>query len=155
GDVQPLRDLLPLGNDLVDPILGLQAALLGGPEVGLAVLVGPREEEDLLAIQAVVPGDDVTRHRGIGVPDVRHVVDVIDGCGDVEGVLHGPAIVGRLARSPTYNQWEREPARRTDGSPEGLGRSRPGCRRGRLHGARSSQPHHLAVTPPARTRWLT
>src|SRR5579872_6121393 len=34
---------------------------------------------------------------GVGVPDVGYIVDVIDGCGDVEGLVHALSLEG-LAR---------------------------------------------------------
>ena len=67
-----------------------------------------------LAAQAVVPGDEVGRHGVVRVPDVRHVVRVVDRRGDVEDVpAHGRAIVaearcagrdrrGRAARRAGY-----------------------------------------------------
>ena len=59
--------------------------LLGGEPVGLGralhlepVLVGPGQEEDVVAQQAVPAGQGVGRDRRVGVADVRCVVDVVD-----------------------------------------------------------------------------
>ena len=50
-----------------------------------AVLISAREEEDILTTQAHGACPDITDRSGIGVTDVRPVVDVIDGSGDVSG----------------------------------------------------------------------
>ena len=53
----------------------------------LAVLVGAREEEDVLAALAHVAGEHVGGHRGVDVAEVGLAVDVVDRRGDVVG--HG------------------------------------------------------------------
>ena len=59
--------------------------LLGDPPLArdaldvLPVLVGPRQEEDLVAGEAPGPGEDVGGDRGVGVAHVGHVVHVVDG----------------------------------------------------------------------------
>ncbi len=101
GDVQARPDLLPLRLHVVDPDLGREAGRLGGALQLQAVLVGPREVEDVLPAQPVVAGDEVRGHGVVRVPDVRHVVGVVDRRGDVEDVAaHGPAIL-RATRSDT------------------------------------------------------
>jgi len=65
-----------------------QAAFLRGLLHFLAVLVGSGEKENLVAQKLVVARQDVRQYRGIGVADVRNVVDVIDGRGDVKGAGH-------------------------------------------------------------------
>ena len=53
------------------------------------MLVGAREEVDPAALHAAEPGDEVGGHGGVGMPQMGHVIDVIDGGGDVEdGVAH-------------------------------------------------------------------
>ena len=94
GDVQAGPDLLPTRLHLVDPLLGGHAPLLGGPLELQAVLVGAGEVEDLLAAQPVEPGDEVGGHGVVRVPDVGHVVRVVDRRGDVEDVAaHGRVMV--------------------------------------------------------------
>jgi hypothetical protein len=51
----------------------------------LAVLVGAREEEDLVPALAHVPRQDVRRDRGVRVAEVRLGVHVVDRRGDVVG----------------------------------------------------------------------
>ena len=55
----------------------------------LAVLVGAGEEEDLAAVQAHEAGQRVAGERGVGVADMRGVVDVVDRRRDVEGAGRG------------------------------------------------------------------
>ncbi len=96
-DQEARPHLLPPGDDLVGPGLRVEPALLRRERHLLAVFVRAGEEEHLLAAQSAVAGDHVAGHGGVGVADVRHVVHVVDGGRDVEGVFrgrHGPAIVG-------------------------------------------------------------
>ncbi len=76
--------LEPLGV-AVGQLLGLQPLGAGGIGHRLAVLVGPGEEEHLLAPLAHVPGQHVGGDGRVGVAQVGLRVDVIDGGGDVEG----------------------------------------------------------------------
>src|SRR5689334_772583 len=150
GDKEPLPHLLPPGHDLVRPLLRGEALLLGRAGDLLPVLVGPGEEEDLLPAEAVVPGDHVARHRGVGVPDVRDVVHVIDGGGDVEGVLglaHGPAIVG-TGRSAAIAPAGSVPRR----SPGRAGRS-PWTWCGRRRAFEPPPERDPERPPPPRPRW--
>ena len=62
---------------------GAEALLLGGPGHLLAVLVGAGEEEDLVAEEAVPPGQGIGVDGGVGVPHVGRVLHVVDGGGDV------------------------------------------------------------------------
>src|SRR5439155_19300357 len=80
--------------------------------------------------------------------DVGHVVRVIDGGGDVEGVLHGPAIVGAGSRTPVHSATPRAPAATYNSvaSREG-GRRVRGSRRVR----RAALMALLAVAAPACT----
>ena len=64
---------------------GSSALRLGGVGDRLAVLVGAREEEDVLAALAVVARHDVGGDRRVRVPEVRRRVDVVDRRRDVEG----------------------------------------------------------------------
>ncbi len=69
--------------------------LLRGPPEGLrgardlvAVLVGPGQEERVVAELAVVTGEDVGHDRGVRVTDVRLCVHVVDRGRDVETAAH-------------------------------------------------------------------
>ena len=79
---------------------GLTPVLLGRPGHLLAVLVGPGEEEDVVADQPVPPGQGVGVDRGVGVPDVGRVVDVVDRRGDVVAG-HCPVAYRPRPRPPT------------------------------------------------------
>ena len=61
------------------------------------MLVGTCEEPHALARQTVIASQQVARDDLVRVPDVGHVVDVIDRARDVEAVPHGPAILGAAA----------------------------------------------------------
>ena len=74
------------------------------------VFVGAREKEGRVASKAMPPGQGVCRHRRIGVPDMGHVVHVINRSGDVEGLRH----TARLRGCDNSD----EPQRRT--LPQGL-----------------------------------
>ena len=92
GDVHQLPQvqhaLLP-GDDVVHKLLGGDAGLLGLVLDLLAVLVGAGEEEDVIALQALVAGHGVGGHGAVGVADVELVRGVVDGGGDVEFFLLG------------------------------------------------------------------
>jgi hypothetical protein len=48
----------------------------------VAVLVGAGQKEDVVAEPAVVAREDVGRDGGVGVPEVRVGIDVVDRRGD-------------------------------------------------------------------------
>ena len=64
----------------------------------LAVLVGAREEEDVLAPLAHVARENVGGDRRVRVPQMRLAVHVVDGRGDV--VRHGTSMLLAPPRSP-------------------------------------------------------
>ena len=90
GSADFTGDFFELRHDLVHVLFGCEAACAGRLLDLGAVLVGAGEEEDVLPQLPVEPGRDVGRGGRVGVPDVRHVVDVIDRSGDVEAA-HSPA----------------------------------------------------------------
>ena len=70
--------------------LGRRDALaLGGVDDRLAVLVGPGQEEDVLAPLAHVAGEDVGRDRRVRVAEMGLGVDVVDRRRYVEGHCRG------------------------------------------------------------------
>ena len=73
-------------DDLVDEHLRVETSLLRDPIHLRGMLVGPGQEERVLASLAVMAHEDVRRNRRVGVPDVRGRVDVEDGCGQVEAI---------------------------------------------------------------------
>ncbi len=93
GHVEGRQHGLPvLGDQPVGPLLGGDTGRLGRAQDLLPVLVGAGEQPDALPALAVPAADRVRRHGRVGMPDVRGVVDVVDGRGDVErlaGRAHG------------------------------------------------------------------
>ena len=75
-------------------------SLLGDLRDRLAVLVGAREEEHVLAALAMVPGEDVGADRRVGVAQVRRRVHVVDGRRDVEGHGGGQRLAAPPVRRP-------------------------------------------------------
>ena len=95
GGVDARHQRLEAGGVAVGELLRRDALALGGERDRLAVLVGAREEEHVLAALAVVAGEDVRPDRGVRVAEVRRRVDVVDRGRDVEA----HAARGRLAVS--------------------------------------------------------
>ena len=88
GGADLLGDLLELRHHLVHMLLGAEPPRAGRLLHLRAVLVGTGEEEDVVAQLAMETRSDVGGRRGVGMADVRHVVDVVDRSGDVEAA-HG------------------------------------------------------------------
>ena len=84
ADVELLPQLVMLGHDAVGQLDREDPFLRRGALDLLAVLVRAGEEPDVVAHPPPVAGDDVGDDVLVHVPDVRVVVDVVDGGGDVE-----------------------------------------------------------------------
>ncbi len=80
--VHPRGHLAKLRGEGVDVLARGQPALLGRLGDLVAVFVGAGQKEDIVAEPAMVAGQDVGGDRGVGVPEVRVGVDVIDRRGD-------------------------------------------------------------------------
>src|SRR4051794_25256436 len=90
GDVEPRPHLPPLRLELVHPCLGSDAVGLGRALHLEPVFVGASEVKDILTAKAVPTRDEVGADGVVGVPDMRHVVGVVDRRRDVEDVAsHG------------------------------------------------------------------
>ena len=63
-----------------------------------AVLVGAGKEEHVHALQTAEARERVRRDGLIGMADVRHIVRIGDGCGDVIGAGHGGHGIALAAR---------------------------------------------------------
>ena len=88
GDVEHFPQVLEAGHHPIGQVDGALAPLGGRLLHLLTVLVGAGEEEHLPSGRALVAGQGVAGHGGVGVTDVGHVVDVVDGRGHVEAVGH-------------------------------------------------------------------
>ena len=62
----------------------------------LAMLVQTRQKKDLPATKSPKACKDIGRDRGIGVTDMRDVVDVINRGGDIERLVIAHKSSGRL-----------------------------------------------------------
>ena len=88
GDVEPLPEILELWGEPIALDLRIDAGLLCRVLHLLTMFVQAGEEKDVLSAQPCEPRQDVSRHGGVGVADVRHIVHIINGSGDVEGIAH-------------------------------------------------------------------
>src|SRR4051812_18600870 len=84
ADVQPVPRGFEALRILVAMRLRGYAALFSGLLDLLPMLVRAGQEERLVAQKLVVARQHVGQYGGVGVPDMRRVVDVVDGGGDVE-----------------------------------------------------------------------
>ena len=84
GDLEPVPCLDEPSRHRVDPLQRRHPVGLCRPGDLVAVLVGPREEEDVVALEPVPPRQCVGDDHRVGVPDVGHVVHVVDRRRDVE-----------------------------------------------------------------------
>src|SRR5689334_7783319 len=76
--VDALGQLAELRRVSVDQFLRTDTLALSGLSDRLAMLIGPREEEDLLPALAHVPGKDVRRDRRVRMAEMRLGVHVVD-----------------------------------------------------------------------------
>ncbi len=89
GEVEQRRERTELCARAVDHLLGRDPLRLGGTLDLRAVLVGAREEHDVVPPQTPPASQRVRRDRRVRMPDVGHVVRVVDRRGDVERAGHG------------------------------------------------------------------
>ena len=92
--LQPAREVTEALGDRVGPRLRLEPGRGGSLRHLGAVLVRAREEEGVLATLARMPARDVRGDRGVGVPEVRLGVHVVDRSGDVVGAHCLDGIIG-------------------------------------------------------------
>jgi hypothetical protein len=78
GDVQQLPGVTEALGRAVRHLLGADAVGLGRPLDLEPMLVGAGQEEGVVAQQAVPAGEGIGDDGGVGVSDVRCVVDVVD-----------------------------------------------------------------------------
>ena len=88
GHAQAVKGVFEGLGVAVGPFQSGHAVLGGGVDHLGGVLIGPGEEEGVIALQPVEACDDVGDGGGIHVPDMWPIVDVVDRCGDIELVGH-------------------------------------------------------------------
>ena len=83
-----------------------------------AMFIGAGQKEGGISRQPMPPSKRVCCHRCVGVPDMGHIVHVIDGSGDVEGLGHA----ARLRRLTGSHEPHDHMPRITDSrAPQALG----------------------------------
>ena len=86
-DVKAFPQLLKADDGFVALLLRGNVFFRGGLLDFLAVFVGAGQKKGRLSEQAVEAGEHVGQNRGVGVPDMRFVVDVIDRRGEIKSVF--------------------------------------------------------------------
>ena len=88
ADAQCLpRPDVAFGN-AIDEYLGFHARLVGGGEDLFPVLVGPRQQVRVIAVEPVVTGQHVSDDGRVGVSEGGLSGDVVDGCGEIGDTTH-------------------------------------------------------------------
>src|ERR1700733_15538964 len=77
-DLECLPRSLVAPAHLVRPSLGADAVLLGRPQYLQAMLVGPGEEADVVADEAMPTSESIGDDRGVARAEMRRVVHVIN-----------------------------------------------------------------------------
>ena len=96
GNIEPRPQFLEADVEFVHVLLGGNATLAGGLLHLLSVLVRAGEEEHFLPFQAMVTRGHIGGDGGVGVADVRHIVDVVNRGGDVKTLGHGVGFRGKI-----------------------------------------------------------
>jgi hypothetical protein len=80
-----LREGVAEGDRIaIRPLLRAQPALGSGVDDLRGMLIGAREEEDVVACEALRARDRIGDRGREDVPDVRLIVDVVDRCREIE-----------------------------------------------------------------------
>ena len=88
GQAHPVPERAELGGDFIGELLrSLSRGLRGALDL-LSVLVGAGEKVSVEAHHALAPGNGVAGNGGVGVPDVRARVHVVDRRRDVKLFAH-------------------------------------------------------------------
>ena len=88
GDVQFLPQLVIVGHHAVGQLDRQHTLFRRGPLDFLSMLVGAGEEPDVVSHAAPMAGDHIRHDVLVHVSDVRDVVDVVNGRGDVKLLGH-------------------------------------------------------------------
>ena len=89
GIVHQRTEIAKILTDAIAERLRVDALGLGRLLHLLAVLVGAGEKFDVAPIETLKASQNVARKRGVGVANVRHIVDVINGRRDVVAIGRG------------------------------------------------------------------
>ena len=91
GNIEAFPELLKLWGEFVAVGLWIDTGLRGSLLDLLTMFIKTGEEEDIASAEAPIACKYICGNGGVGVTDVRHIVDVIDRGRDVEPVLvvHG------------------------------------------------------------------
>mgnify|MGYP000863211331 CR=1 FL=1 len=100
GNVQPIPEVCKLRCEAVAVRLGIDAGLRGGLLHFLSVFVETGQEKYVASTQSPVAREHIGGDGGVGMTDVRHVVDVVDRCRDVEGVASAHGLWGEDSKMP-------------------------------------------------------
>ncbi len=104
AEFQALKGFLEGGGVLVGPFLGGQLPFGGRVDDFRGVFIGAGQEKDVIAFQPMIAREDIGNRRGVDMPDMRPIIDVIDRGGDVK-LVHCGGWDGSLASSvPTTNE---------------------------------------------------
>ena len=87
GNVQPCPEVLKLRRESVAMDLRINSGLRGCLLDFLPMLVQPRQKKHIPATKSPKACKDIGRDRGIGVTDMRDVVDLIKRGGDIERLM--------------------------------------------------------------------
>ena len=82
GNAQLWPERLKASTDGVHEFLGGLALLFGGLHYLVAVLVRAGQKQCVLPLEFVKAGQRIRHHRGVGVPQMRIGIDVVNGRGD-------------------------------------------------------------------------
>ena len=130
-DVDARHQLLETEGVAIGELLRRHPLALGGLRDGLAVLVGAREEEHVLAALAHMPGQDVRPDGRVRMAEVRRGVHVVDRGGDVERHRGRRRLAagGRRHRRPAPASTSASPAHAGHGAsdPAGVADARRGA----------------------------
>src|SRR5207237_9660457 len=104
GDPHPIPQSLERGRNLIRKLLGRNARGSSGALNLLAVLIGSREEERIVAQQTVTPCDHIRRNGCIGMPDVRARVDIVNRGSEIE-LLPGHGCQGSVYQAAAEQRY--------------------------------------------------
>ncbi len=88
GDIQLFPERLKTFHHPVCQFQRGFAIGLGGGFNLLPMLIGPGQKSNFIASRTLIAGHDIASKGGIGVADMRDVIDVIDRRRDIKSIIH-------------------------------------------------------------------